>query len=124
MIIIKFLKFLLVGLSGMIIDFSITYFIKEKLSLNKYFANSIGFSVAAISNFVLNKYFTYNSTNPEIIQEFYYFFAISIISLFIYNGVLWFSINKLNLKFYFAKMLGIFFITFWNFFTHLHITFQ
>lgn len=124
MILIKFLKFLLVGLSGMIIDFSITYFIKEKLSLDKYFANSIGFSVAAISNFVLNKYFTYNSTNPEIIQEFYYFFAISIISLFIYNGVLWFSINKLKLKFYFAKMLGIFFITFWNFFAHLHITFQ
>ena len=124
MLIIKFLKFLLVGLSGMILDFSMTYFIKERLLLNKYFANSMGFSIAAISNFMLNKYYTFNSTNPEFLQEFYWFIAISIISLFIYNGVLWFGINKLNMKFYFSKMLGIFFITFWNFFAHLLITFQ
>lgn len=124
MLIIKFLKFLLVGLSGMILDFSITYFIKENLSLNKYFANSMGFSVAAISNFMLNKYYTFNSTNPEFLQEFYWFIAISIISLFIYNGVVWFGINKLNVRFYFSKMLAIFFITFWNFFSHLLITFQ
>ena len=124
MLIIKFLKFLLVGLSGMILDFSMTYFIKERLLLNKYFANSMGFSIAAISNFLLNKYYTFNSTNPEFLQEFYWFIAISIISLFIYNGVLWFGINKLNMKFYFSKMLGIFFITFWNFFAHLLITFQ
>tara|TARA_X000000368_G_scaffold293243_1_gene233190 strand:+ start:320 stop:694 length:375 start_codon:yes stop_codon:yes gene_type:complete len=124
MLIIKFLKFLLVGFSGMILDFSMTYFIKERLLLNKYFANSMGFSIAAISNFMLNKYYTFNSTNPEFLQEFYWFIAISIISLFIYNGVLWFGINKLNMKFYFSKMLGIFFITFWNFFAHLLITFQ
>tara|TARA_B100001142_G_C14096695_1_gene563549 strand:- start:384 stop:758 length:375 start_codon:yes stop_codon:yes gene_type:complete len=124
MLIIKFLKFLLVGFSGMILDFSMTYFIKERLLLNKYFANSMGFSIAAISNFILNKYYTFNSTNPECLQEFYWFIAISIISLFIYNGVLWFGINKLNMKFYFSKMLGIFFITFWNFFAHLLITFQ
>lgn len=124
MLIIKFLKFLLVGFSGMILDFSMTYFIKERLLLNKYFANSMGFSIAAISNFILNKYYTFNSTNPEFLQEFYWFIAISIISLFIYNGVLWFGINKLNMKFYFSKMLGIFFITFWNFFAHLLITFQ
>ena len=124
MLIIKFLKFLLVGFSGMILDFSMTYFIKERLLLNKYFANSMGFSIAAISNFMLNKYYTFNSTNPEFLQEFYWFIAISIISLFIYNGVLWFGINKLNIKFYFSKMLGIFFITFWNFFAHLLITFQ
>lgn len=124
MLIIKFLKFLLVGLSGMILDFSMTYFIKERLLLNKYFANSMGFSIAAISNFMLNKYYTFNSTNPEFFQEFYWFIAISIISLFIYNGVVWFGINKLNMKFYFSKMLGIFFITFWNFFAHLLITFQ
>ena len=124
MLIAKFLKFLLVGLSGMIIDFSITYLLKEKLLANKYFANSMGFSIAAISNFTLNKYFTFNSENPEIMTEFYWFFAISIISLLIYNGVLWFGLNKLNMKFYFAKMLGIFVITFWNFFGHLLITFK
>ncbi len=55
LIAIKFLKFLLVGVSGLIIDFSLTFLCKEKLLFNKYVANSIGFSMAQISNFLLNK---------------------------------------------------------------------
>ena len=122
--IIKFIKFLSVGLSGMIIDFSITYICKEKLLVNKYISNSLGFSTAAISNFFLNRYFTYQSNDPDIATEFYWFTGISIISLFIYNGIVWLGINKLNFKFYSSKMLAIFFITFWNFFAHLLITFH
>ena len=122
--VIKFIKFLTVGLSGMIIDFSITYICKEKLAVNKYISNSLGFSIAAISNFFLNKYFTYQSNSSEIATEFYWFMGISIISLFIYNGIVWIGINKLNFKFYSSKMLAIFFITFWNFFAHLLITFH
>ena len=124
LIIIKFIKFLTVGLSGMIIDFSITYICKEKLTINKYLANSLGFSIAAISNFLLNKHFTYQSNNSDIATEFYWFMGIAIISLFIYNGIVWIGINKLNFKFYSSKMLAIFFITFWNFFAHLLITFH
>ena len=122
--IIKFIKFLTVGLSGMIIDFSITYICKEKLVINKYISNSLGFSMAAISNFCLNRSFTYQSNNSDIATEFYWFIGISIISLFLYNGVVWVGINKLNFKFYSSKMLAIFFITFWNFFAHLLITFH
>ena len=124
MLIIKFIKFLTVGLSGMIIDFGITYICKEKLAVNKYISNSLGFSIAAISNFFLNKYFTYQSNSSEIATEFYWFMGISIISLLIYNGIVWIGINKLNFKFYSSKMLAIFFITFWNFFAHLLITFH
>ena len=124
MLILKFIKFLTVGLSGMIIDFGITYICKEKLVVNKYISNSLGFSIAAISNFFLNKYFTYKSNSSEIATEFYWFMGISIISLLIYNGIVWTGINKLNFKFYSSKMLAIFFITFWNFFAHLLITFH
>jgi putative flippase GtrA len=122
--IVKFIKFLVVGLSGMIIDFSITFICKEKLKLNKYIANSLGFSVAAISNFLLNRHYTFNSNNPDVSTEFYWFMGISIISLFIYNGIVWIGINKLNFNFYSSKILAIFFITFWNFFAHLLITFR
>ena len=124
MLILKFIKFLAVGLSGMIIDFGITYICKEKLAVNKYISNSLGFSIAAISNFFLNRHFTYQSNSSEISTEFYWFMGISIISLFIYNGIVWVGINKLNFKFYSSKMLALFFITFWNFFAHLLITFH
>ena len=123
-IISKFLRFLVVGLSGMIIDFTITFICKEKLKLNKYVSNSLGFSIAAVSNFYWNKHWTFDSNNSDFSTEFYWFMGISIISLFIYNSIVWIGINRMKINFYISKLMGIFVITFWNFFAHLLITFQ
>jgi len=122
--IIKFIKFLSVGLSGMIIDFSITFICKEKIKLNKYVSNSIAFCIAQGWNFYWNKHYTFDSNNPDNSSEFYWFIGISIISLFIYNGIVWIGVNRMNIHFYLSKVIGIFVITFWNFFAHLLITFQ
>ena len=122
--ILKFFNFLCVGLLGMIIDFSVTSLCKEKLNINKYISNSLGFSLAALSNFYFNRIYTFKSNNPDIMYEFYWFMGISIVSLFIYNSIVWIGINKVNIGFYFSKVMGIFVITFWNFFAHLLITFQ
>jgi putative flippase GtrA len=65
--IFKMLKFGTVGFIGMLWDFLITFLLKEKLKLNKYLANSIGFTCAVINNFILNLYWTFqvsgNTTN-------------------------------------------------------------
>jgi len=50
-LLLKFLKFGSVGLSGMAVDFGITILFKEKLNINKYAANTLGFFSAATSNF-------------------------------------------------------------------------
>ena len=47
---LKFVKFCLVGFSGIFIDFGITYFLKEVAKVQQYVANAIGFSLAATSN--------------------------------------------------------------------------
>ena len=59
----SFLKYGLSGLLGMALDFSVTWICKEKLLLNKYFANSLGFCMAVINNFLLNRYWTFENTN-------------------------------------------------------------
>ena len=51
----QFIKFCVVGGSGVFVDFGITYLCKEWLRLNKYVANSAGFLCAATSNYVLNR---------------------------------------------------------------------
>ena len=43
MLITQIAKYALVGSLGLLIDFSITMFMKEKCSINKYLANSTGF---------------------------------------------------------------------------------
>ena len=120
----KFGIFLLVGLSGLLLDFGFTFICKEKVLLNKYLSNSIGFLISTISNYFLNRHFTFQSNNPDIVTEFYWYIGISIIALIIYNGIVWLGINKWKTNFYIAKLIGRIVFTFWNFFGHFFITFH
>ena len=98
--IIKFFKFILVGFSGLIIDFGITFLCKEKVLLNKYLSNSIGFTIAASSNYVFNRIWTFSSNNPNITIEFSSFLLVSIIGLLINNSILWLIHNNMKINFY------------------------
>ena len=120
----KFISFLIVGLSGLLLDFGFTFICKEKVLLNKYLSNSIGFLISTSSNYFLNRHFTFQSNNPDIVTEFYWYIGISIIALIIYNGIVWLGINKWKTNFYIAKLIGRIVFTFWNFFGHFFITFH
>ena len=122
--IFKLVKFIIVGFSGLFIDFGLTFVCKEKLSLNKYLSNSIGFLLAASSNYFLNRVWTFGSKNPEIILEFSSFFFVSIIGLLINNSILWLIHNKMGINFYLAKFGAILVTTLWNFFANYFFTFQ
>ena len=82
---LRFIKFGLVGCTGIIIDFSITWACKEKLKWNKYLASSLGFSLAVVNNYLLNKYFTFQDRNTQLATQFLKFFVISIIGLALSN---------------------------------------
>ena len=120
----KFISFLIVGLSGLLLDFGFTFICKEKVLLNKYLSNSIGFLISTISNYFLNRHFTFQSNNPDIVTEFYWYIGISIIALIIYNGIVWLGINKWKTNFYIAKLIGRIVFTFWNFFGQNYFTFH
>ncbi len=120
--IVKFIKFASVGFLGLIIDFSITYLLKEHLKIHRYIANSIGFSIAASTNYLLNRAWTFQSENPEILTEYASFFFISLIGLGLNNLLLFLFEKKFN--FYLSKLLAIVFTTFWNFLANYFITFS
>ena len=121
-ILIKFFKFGLVGFSGLIIDFSLTYILKEKFKTNRFLANSVGFVIAASSNYLLNRIWTFESHNSKIAIEFSSFFLISILGLLLNNTILYFLEKRMN--FYLAKIFAIGITTFWNFFANYYITFN
>ncbi len=120
----KFIKFGLVGFSGVFVDFGITYLAKEKLNIPKYVANAIGFIIAATSNYFLNRVWTFQSKNPEIAVEFTEFFIISLIGLGLNTLLLWILVSKFKMNFYFAKVFAIGLVTIWNFLANLFITFN
>jgi putative flippase GtrA len=123
-IIIKFLKFGVVGVSGMVVDFGLTWVFKELLKVKKYIANSIGFSFAATSNFIINRLWTFHSSNPEVMIQFSKFFVISVLGLLLNNLTIYIlSDIKFRLNFYISKGIATFVVFFWNFFMNYFFTF-
>lgn len=111
--IFKFLKFIIVGFSGLIVDFSITILLKEKFKVHRYISNSAGFTLAASSNYLFNRFWTFESNNPKILQEYSTFLIISLAGLLINNLFLYLFEKKT--QFYFAKFLAIMVTSLWNF---------
>lgn len=119
----KFVKFSVVGFSGLLIDFGVTYLLKEKLKVQKYLANAAGFCIAATTNYLLNRWWTFQSHNPQVEKEFTLFFLISLVGLGINTLILWFLVSKFHMRFYAGKFFAIVVTTAWNFFANLLITF-
>ena len=122
-LVLKMLKYCLVGLTGMIIDFSSTWLMKEKVKINRFVANSIGFTIAAISNYLLNKSWTFHSQNNNVTVEFARFFGIALVGLVINNMIIYLMNDKLKLNFYLSKLIAIGIVTAWNFLLNYRFTF-
>ena len=121
--IVQFIKFCLVGGSGVFVDFGITWLLKEVARINKYVANSIGFICAATSNYLLNRIWTFESHDPELAMQYARFIGISVIGLLLNNTAIYLFNDKLKLNFYFSKLLAIGIVTFWNFFMNYFFNF-
>jgi putative flippase GtrA len=120
----KFLKFCIVGFSGMIIDFGTTWVLKEKIKVNKYIANSSGFILATSSNYLLNRFWTFHSGNPRIATEYVSFILISLVGLAINNLIIFLLNDKMKINFYLSKLFAVGVVTIWNFFMNYMITFR
>lgn len=123
-LIITFVKFALVGLLGIAVDFGLTFLCKELLKSNKYVANSIGFATAASSNFVFNRIWTFASTDPDVSGQYIKFIMVSLIGLLINTTILKLLHEQLKWNFYLCKLIAIGFVFTWNFAINLVFTFN
>jgi putative flippase GtrA len=129
-----FIRFCIVGLSGLFVDFGITWYLKEKLSLNRFLANSLGFIFAASTNYILNRVWTFESQNSKILSEYSLFILISMGGLVINTFILWLLLTKVSvgfsskrgetIYFYLCKLIAIGVVTVWNFLMNFFITFS
>mgnify|MGYP002855544733 CR=1 FL=1 len=111
----KFVKFSAVGLSGMVVDFGVTWLCKEKLHRNKYLSNSLGFVLAATNNYLWNRIWTFQSTSTQIPVEYGKFFIISLIGLGINNMIIYLLHGRLRWNFWLSKVTAVGVVTLWNF---------
>lgn len=120
----KFLKFGVVGFSGVFVDFGITWLCREKIKLNQYLANSTGFLCAVVSNYILNRIWTFHSADPSVMMQFSKFLLASLIGLAINNGIIYLLNEKGKINFYVAKLIATAVVTVWNFWANYTFTFN
>lgn len=107
------MKFGVAGLSGLAIDFGLTWLLKEKAGINKYIANSCGFITAAANNYVINRYWTFHSTKNWL-PELGRFISIALIGLLISNLLIMY-LQKRKFNFYLSKGVSVVCVFAWNF---------
>ena len=122
--VMTFLKFGAVGCSGVLVNFGVTWLCKELFKLNKYLSNILGFVVAATTNYLLNRWWTFQSTNPEVGTEYLKYVLISVVGLGIDTLTVYLLNGKLKWNFYLSKVFAVGAATLWNFFGNLLFTFN
>ena len=119
----KFFKFGIVGFSGLSIDFLTTWVCKEKVEINKYVANSLGFVLATVNNFFLNRFWTFEEAGEASVEQFFTYLGVSVIGLLMNNLIIVGLNDKLKINFYVAKLTAVFIVVIWNFVGNYFVTF-
>jgi dolichol-phosphate mannosyltransferase len=117
-------KYLIVGGIGFIIDFLTTWFFKEKVKTNPFLSNSLGFSIAVIFNFTLNKFWTFYGIHGSSSYQFLKFSIVSVTGLLLNNGFLYLLTKKAKVNFYVSKLFVVGIVFFWNYSINVVFTFK
>ncbi|HEX5840432.1 MAG TPA: GtrA family protein [Anaerolineales bacterium] len=79
---VRFLKFATVGALGALIDFGVMNLMTHIFSLRLVYAGSISFICAVLSNFTLNRYWTYpDSRSRHFLHQLGMFFLVNAVGI-------------------------------------------
>lgn len=122
---LSLVKFGFTGMSGLVIDFTVTWLLKDELHLNKFLANAAGFSAAVISNYVINRLWTFSERErTKVSKQFASFLMVSLIGLLLNSGFLYLFHEHFALNFYLSKAIAILLVFFWNFSANYFFVFK
>ena len=80
----RFFRFAVVGTFGALVDFGVFNFLIQVLNVIPVWANVASFSVAVISNFIWNRFWTYpESRSKRIRNQLAQFFVVNLVGVFI-----------------------------------------
>lgn len=140
----KLIKFGTTGAICVIVDFSVVFISKEKFGIDKNFSNIYGTLCGLITNYLINRKWTFRSKQPWK-KEFIKFVSISTIGflfniMIVYYGTdiclslltyfckngfdLFYCNNLTDWSFYVTKMAAIVIVFFWNFYINYRFNFN
>lgn len=130
------MRFGVVGFSGFCVDFGITWAVRALLGgmaswfVLDYGSTGLGFCGGAVSNYILNRRWTWRSDNPNVVGEFARFFGVSLLGLGLHYLVLAFCLGLGGVGFWFvdgywgSKLVATVVVMVWNFVANNFYTFR
>ncbi|WP_296890612.1 GtrA family protein [uncultured Methanobrevibacter sp.] len=114
-IFLQFFRFIFVGGTAFIIDFSI-YILLCYLGINYLISAAVAFFISVIANYILSTSWVFNQSQIENrAVEFNIFLAISIVGWLFTEILLYLFVDILSLGLVLSKIIASFLVLFWNF---------
>jgi len=117
-------KFGITGTSGLFIDFFLTWLFKDKFHFNPYLANAIGFTAAVLSNYFINRLWTFKEKQARIAKQLAAFAIVSIVGLLLNSGFIYLFTTLFFINFYVSKAMAVILVFFWNFTANYFFVFR
>jgi dolichol-phosphate mannosyltransferase len=122
----RFLKYAVVGLSGMVTNQCGVWVAINGLNLAESRALVWGIEISILSNFILNNYWTFRDVRlrglVKVLRGLVSFNTICLGGAFINYASALFFLEKFGRTIYVANLLGVFFGTIWNYIVNSHMT--
>jgi len=104
----EFFKFGIVGLSGAVLNLMVFYLMTRFLGVHYMGSAVVAFVLAATSNYLLNKVWTFNEKiGHKIARKFVQFFVVSIVTLGINLGILFALVENVGIHYMLAQAIAI-----------------
>lgn len=111
----QFIKFAFIGILNTGLDYGVFSLLTYGFQVNYLVANVISFSLAVSNSYLLNRRWTFASTNPQWRGEAIKFLIINLIGLGLNELLLFFFVDHFGWSKLVAKGVGVVIVLFWNF---------
>lgn len=113
---LQFFRYIFVGGTSFLIDFSIYLFLINFLSLNYLLSAAVAFFISVLANYYLSTTWVFNQDDIENrIVEFNLFILISLIGLVFTEILLYVFIGMFDINYIWSKVISSILVLFWNF---------
>jgi len=122
---LEFLRAQFAAFVGTLIDYSIFFILKDLVGVWYIYANIVGASAGAISNFLLGRYWAFNVQNEVVSKQASKYFLVSLGSLLLNTSGIYMLTEWLQLDPFVSKIIvGILVAFSFNFLLQKHFVFK
>jgi dolichol-phosphate mannosyltransferase len=126
----RFFRFGVVGFSGVFVDLGIFYLLRNSLSLGLTTSACLSSEVAIVNNFLWNDFWTFGDisrrqpSQKQRLKRFFKFNLICLLGVFLNVSIVNILFNYFGINEYIAKIIAIAFVTIWNFWINLKLSWR